>query len=209
MPPPDRVEDDGRRSPLRLMLDGAVPVRAQATPLSVFDEACRWYMSGQRIEISALATATGVSRMTLHRWVGTRDELLTEVMWALCDRTLTALLRDIDRRRIDRRVAELLGLFVEAVAGNAGFQRMHRDEPEVLVRLCTLSASTFQRRLIDRVTALLEQDRQAGRLHVDLDDSELAYAAVRLCESYAHAPAITGEPIDAGQALRVLHALIR
>jgi len=141
--------------------------------------------------------------------VGTRDELLTEVMWSLCDGTLTALLQDIDQHQPERRVAELLGQFVAAVAGNAGFQRMQRDEPDVLVRLCTLSASTFQRRLIDRVTGLLEQDRQAGRLHVDLSDSELAYAAVRLCERYAHAPAITGELIDAARAGRVLHALIR
>jgi len=207
--PADEGGSEERRSPLRLMLDGATPARARATPISVFEEARRWYLRGQRLDITALAAATGVSRMTLHRWVGTRDELLTEVMWSLCDQTLTALLRDIDQRGTERRVAELLGQFVAAVAGNAGFQRMQHDEPDVLVRLCTLSASTFQRRLIDRVTALLAQDRQDGRLHVELEVDELAYAAVRLCESYAHAPAITGEPIDADQAMRVLHALVR
>ena len=44
--------------------------------------------------MSALAEELGVNRVTLYRWVGSRNQLLVEVIWSLAERTLD----DIDGR---------------------------------------------------------------------------------------------------------------
>jgi AcrR family transcriptional regulator len=179
------------------------------TPDAAFGEARRWFLKGKRLDISALAAELGISRVTLHRWVGTRDQLLTEVMWSLADRTLDVVLAELERLSITPRTPDLLGRFVALIVANPGVQRMHSEEPDVFLRLCTLSGSSFQRRLIARVAEVIELDRREGCLSVELSTDELAYAAVRLCESYAHSPAITGEPSDPEQGLRVARALLR
>jgi len=194
---------------LRELLERDAAAGVRATPALAFTEATRWFMAGRRVDVSALAEAVGVSRVTMHRWVGTRDELLTEVMWQLASATLDRLLAEIDAEGIAPRGPELLGRFVGATVTNAGVQRLQREEPEAFLRLCTTRASTFHRRMVAKVAEVLEVDRRAGQLSVDLAAHELAFAAVRLMEAYAHAPSITGEPADPELAKRALRALIR
>lgn len=174
-----------------------------------FRTACRWFMTGKRIDISALAAEVGVSRVTMHRWVGTRDDLLTEVMWHLTSATLDRLLAEIDAAGLTPRAPELLGRYIDAVAANTGVLQLQQEEPETFVRLVTTNASAFQTRLVERVTAVLAADRRDGHLTVDLPDDELAFAVVRLTEAYAHAPTLTGQPADPALATRVLRALLR
>lgn len=174
-----------------------------------FRTARRWFMEGRRIDISALAEEVGVSRVTMHRWVGTRDELLTEVMWSLTAATLDRLQSEIDAANIAPRAPLLLGRYVAATAGNTGVLRMQREESETFVRLCTTRASTFQDRMISRIAEVLAADRHSGHLTVELSDDELAFAVVRLLEAYAHAPSLTGEPADPALVTRVLGALLR
>ena len=38
--------------------------------------------------MSAMAVELGVNRVTLYRWVGSREQLLVELVWALAERTL-------------------------------------------------------------------------------------------------------------------------
>jgi AcrR family transcriptional regulator len=190
----------------RLALAGGSPRASLGT---AFRTACTWFMDGRRIDISALAEEVGVSRVTMHRWVGTRDELLSEVMWHLTERTLDRLLADVDAAGITPRAPELLGRYVEAIATNTGVLRLQREEPETFVRLCTTNASTFQTRMIAKVAEVLAGDRAAGGLSIDLDDGELAFAVVRLLEAYAHAPTLTGDPADPALTTRVLRALLR
>lgn len=176
---------------------------------TAFRTARRWFMEGRRIDISALAEEVGVSRVTMHRWVGTRDELLTEVMWSLTSATLDRLQAEVDAAGIAPRAAELLGRYTAAIAGNTGVLRMQREEADTFVRLCTTRASTFQDRMIRRIGEVLAADRRSGHLTVELSDDELAFAVVRLLEAYAHAPSLTGEPADPALVTRVLGALLR
>ena len=43
----------------------------------------RRFQAAERIDMSALAEELGVNRVTLYRWVGSRDRLLVEVIWSL------------------------------------------------------------------------------------------------------------------------------
>jgi AcrR family transcriptional regulator len=181
----------------------------RATVATAFRAACRWFLEGRRLDISALADEVGVSRVTMHRWVGTRDDLLTEVMWHLTSRTIDHLQADIDAEGISPRTPELLGRYIDAVARTTGVQRLQREEPEAFLRLCTTGASTFQQRIVGRVAELLAADRAAGHIAVDLEIEELAFATVRLLEAYAHAPSLTGKAADPVLATRVLRAFLR
>lgn len=176
---------------------------------TAFRTACHWFMEGKRLDISALAEEVGVSRVTLHRWVGTRDDLLSEVMSHLTGRTLDRLLAQIDAEGISPRAPELLGRYVEVISSHTGVLRLQREEPETFVRLCTTNASAFQTRMVARVAEVLAADRAAGHLTIDLSDDELAFAVVRLLEAYAHAPTLTGQAADPELAARVLRALLR
>jgi hypothetical protein len=94
------------------------------------------------------------------------------------------------------------------VVANRGVRRMQSDELELLTRLTTRDASTFQKRLIARVVALLDEDRAAGHLHVDIPSKDLAFAVVRLTETFVHTPAITGDPPAPERVHDILHALL-
>ncbi|HEU5265580.1 MAG TPA: hypothetical protein VFU35_02725, partial [Jatrophihabitans sp.] len=61
---------------------------ARPDALSAFKIARRWFLDGRRLEMQELAAELGVNRATLFRWVGSRDELLAEVIWSVCQPTL-------------------------------------------------------------------------------------------------------------------------
>lgn len=148
--------------------------------------------------------------MTLHRWVGTREQLLVEVLWLNADRALTRLAVEVDGEQPPcSHTAEVLSRWAADVLVHPGIRQLQADEGDLLARLLTRDASEFQSRLIDRVAELLAGDIEAGRVTIDLDAAELAYATVRIVESFVHTPAITGGAPDPARNARVLRALLR
>src|SRR6185312_2273179 len=134
------------------------------TPLDAFALAVDRFNTGERIEIQALATELGVSRITLHRWVGSREELLSEIMWSLTERAIDRELERLTAEPVPgSRVPPLMARLAARVAANRGVQRMQADELGLLTRLTTRDASPFQGRLIARIVSVLDEDRAAGR----------------------------------------------
>ena len=52
--------------------------------------AARWIYDGRRLDMQGLADELGVSRVTLFRRVGSREELLSQALWLLTERMLEA-----------------------------------------------------------------------------------------------------------------------
>lgn len=172
--------------------------------------AVRWFHAGRRLDLQALAGELGISRVTLHRWVGTREQLITEVLWAATDRALSRILVRLDAGAVTGSVvAELLTTWSYEVLAHPGVQQLQRDELDLFTRLTTRGGSSFQRRLIERVRAMLARDRAAGRLTIDLELDDLAFATVRITETFIHTQAITGEDPDPTRTGRILRALLR
>lgn len=197
-------------TPLQRQLRDGV-AEPKPTPLAALETARKWFNQGRRIDIQGLAAELGVSRVTLYRWVGTRDQLLTEVLWASTDRALSRLENAVVADQVpSSHTAEVLSRWAAEVIGHAGVRRLQAEEGEMFARLAMLNHSEFQRRLIGRVARLIAADRERGRITgIDLDVDELAYATVRITESFIHAPAITGSAPDPDSNARVLHALLR
>jgi len=166
------------------------------------------FLAPERIDMSALAHELGVNRVTLYRWVGSRDKLLVEVVWALAEQALDFAKSQTDAHGAER-IVETVTRFLRLVIDNAGMRRWLSEEGEHAMRLLTRHDASFQPRLIQAIEDLLEEEAEAGRLALAVDLHELAYVIVRVIESYTYLDLITGEAPDAGRAEPILRMLLR
>ena len=158
--------------------------------------------------MSGLASELGVNRVTLYRWVGSREQLLVEVIWSLGARTLEQIGTSV-RARGSERVVQVVVRFLDAVISNAGMKRWLAEEGEAAMRLLTRFDTGFQPRLIEAIHELLATEHEAGEIDLPVDLRELAYVIVRLIESYTYLDLITGEAPEAKRAEPVLRMLLR
>jgi AcrR family transcriptional regulator len=194
------------RTPLQEQLQVG---QGRPTALEAFSRARRTFLAGQRVDMGALARDLGVNRATLYRWVGSREQLLVEILWSLARRTFDRLLADPALPPPGRsRVAAVLAAFVHAVMANRGMQVFVEDEGDLALRLLTTRATDYQARLLDLVRGLLAEDIGAGRVRTAIPLEDLAYVVVRVLESYVYLTLITGERPDPERAGRVLHGLL-
>ena len=186
--------------------------RADVTPrptaLDAFLRARKRFLACERIDMSGLAQELGVSRVTLYRWVGSRDRLLVEVIWSLAARTLENIEAEV-KETGPERIVRIVTRFLEDVITNAGMRRWLAEEGESAMRLLTRYETGFQPRLIDAMHDLLTEETEAGRLALPVDLREVAYVMVRLIESYTYLDLITGEEPDARRAEPILRLLLR
>jgi AcrR family transcriptional regulator len=182
--------------------------RRRPTPLDAFRLARRKFLAAERIDMSALADELGVNRVTLYRWVGSREQLLVEVVWSLGQRTLEKVDRGV-RANGAERVVRIVTRFLADVISNEGMRRWLADEGELAMRLLTRHDTDFQPRLIDAIEDILREESDAGQLDLPVDLHEVAYVIVRLIESYTYLDLITGEEPDARRAEPVLRMLLR
>ena len=168
----------------------------------------RRFQAAERIDMGAIAQELGVNRVTLYRWVGSRDRLLVEVLWSLASATLAR--RDAEVRATGaERIVGVVTRFIDDCLTNAGMQRLLREEGERTMRLLTRRDKGFQPRLIDAIHRMLDEETRARRLDLPVDLHEVAYVIVRLIESYVYMDLITGEEPDARRAEPVLRLLLR
>ena len=177
-------------------------------PVDAFKLARRKWQSAERVDMSALAKELGINRVTLYRWVGSREQLLVEVIWSLAERTLEKLDAATRKTGAERLVQVATG-FVDAVIANKGMQYWLAEEGESAMRLLTLRDAGYQVRLVGWHERLLREETDAGRLDLPADLHEVAYVIVRLIESYVYLDLITGEPPEARRAEPILRMLLR
>ena len=182
--------------------------RGRPTPLDAFKLARRRFLAAERVDMSALADELQINRVTLYRWVGSREQLLVEILWSLTLGNLASVRAEVRETGSERVVQVVMG-FLENVIDNPGMRRLLSEEGELAMRLLTLRDSGFQPRLIDAFEELLREEADAGRLDLPADLHDVAYVIVRLIESYTHVELILGERPDARRAEPILRMLLR
>jgi AcrR family transcriptional regulator len=182
--------------------------RARVTALDAFKLARRTFLSGERLDMTMLARELGINRVTLYRWVGARERLLAEVIWSLWQRTF-----EIESDRAEgvggERVARTVASAVEAVITHPGWRRQLAEEGELIMRLLTRGDAGIQPRIIGAFRDLLDEEVNGGHLDLPADLDELAYALVRITESYVYRELITGDPPDAAGVETLLRLVLR
>jgi AcrR family transcriptional regulator len=181
---------------------------SRPTALDAFLRARRKFLAGERIDMSALALELGVNRVTLYRWVGSREKLLVEVIWSLAEKTLKNEVKR-SRRTGSERIVAIVGRFIAATLSNPGFAHFLAEEGELAMRVLTRRDMGFQPRLIAAVQDLLEEEVAADRMDLPADLYDVSYTLVRIIESYIYLDLITGEEPDAKRAESILRLLLR
>lgn len=192
-------------TPLQRQLDGAAP--AKPTPLDAFRLARHTVLNSQRLDMRALALELGVNRVTLYRWVGTREQLLVEVLWSMTQWRFDQISAQVADRP-GSRVPEILRRWVEVTVESPGIRHLLYDQNDLAMRLLTLESGGFQPRLLGLIRTLIETDIAEGRVVSPLDLEDLAFAVLRICESYIYLPVILDHEPNPAAMMRVIEVLL-
>jgi hypothetical protein len=182
----------------------------RVTPDQLVRAAAAWVTAGRRLDLQVLGAEQGVSRATLHRKVGNRDNLLGLALKHLALATLhrAEAEYDVGHRRHPLRTASVLMAFNEAVAENRGLRRLLDDEPMTAVRVLTDGRGHVQPAVVTALLDLLRQDEADGVLRAVVPPEQLAYALVRLGESFLYSDVVADRPPDVEAANTLECALI-
>ena len=164
------------------------------------------YLRGRRIDFSALATELGVGRTTVHRWFGTRDDLIADILGA----TAVGLLDDVASRTEGEGPEALLATFDR-------FNRELTEVPPLLVFLesereavshITRGDRGPQPMLVEAISGLIQVEVDAGRFEPPVDTDTLAYAIVKLAQSFLYADSASGLRGDMERLRRIEAVLL-
>ncbi|MFD5826109.1 QsdR family transcriptional regulator [Lentzea sp. NPDC060358] len=171
----------------------------------VVAHALRQFLRESRVDMGELAAAAGIGRATLYRRFGDRDRVLGEVLWAITHRAWARLWRASRRRGVDRVVAVLDQAMRDTVASPALRALLERD-PETALRVLTSRQGVVQHRLVSGLADLIGAAKAGGP--DDIPAAKLAYAVVRLAESFCYSDVITGAPPDIDAATDIIRKLL-
>jgi AcrR family transcriptional regulator len=182
----------------------------RATADQIVRTAASWIADCRRVDLQLLGAELGISRATLHRRVGNRDNVLGLALTSLAQVTLRRAEQEWadGRRRHDLRSASVIMAFNEAVAEHVGLRHFLDEEPMTAVRVLTDSRGHVQPAVVAAFEELLARDEKEGVLRPVVPHGHLAYAIVRLGESFLYSDVIADRPPDAAAANLLECALI-
>lgn len=195
------------QTPLSRML--AEPGAARPDALTAFRAARRAFREGRRIEMQDLAAELGVSRATLFRWVGGKDQLVAEIIWSMSEPMFTRTVAEHSRKTGGRRIAAIVSDFSARTIEAESFMGFVQGEPERALRLLTTRATTFQTKMLGLIEPLLAEEIEAGHLVPPLPLHDLAYLILRIAETFVYADAIAGATPDPAKVKQAILALLR
>ena len=161
--------------------------------------------------MQGLADELGVSRVTLFRRVGSREALLGKALWMLTQCTLETAAAQWEA---ERPAGELhtpgTGRHINAIVSQSkGLRRLLDDEPALTIRVLTDPRGRVQTGIVAFVEELLRRDIEEFGLVTLIEPDALAYALVRLGESFLYADVLAARKSDVETANRLQRALIK
>ncbi|MDA8139554.1 MAG: QsdR family transcriptional regulator [Desulfobacteraceae bacterium] len=139
----------------------------QPTPMEAFKVARRMWAQCKHISIGELAHAVGVSRVTLYRWVGSREKLVDEILWSYTKPTFEKAIKSAPGTGVDH-ILETHRRFMTDLARFEPMRRFLIDNPFEAIRIQTNDPSCSHGRLIQAVEAQLIEQEKLG--YIELPD---------------------------------------
>jgi AcrR family transcriptional regulator len=115
---------------------GAVTVFRKATRADAFTVARTQFLAGDRVEMQTLASQLGISRTTLYRWVGEREQLLAVIFSGLIPEWLAEIAPQARGEGFDWFV-DALRRFLEFGADLDPLTEFTQREPALAMRVLT------------------------------------------------------------------------
>jgi AcrR family transcriptional regulator len=187
------------------------PGRADRRSARIVAAAARWIQDGRRLDMQGLADELGISRVTLFRRVGSREALLGKALWLLTQCTVQTAAA---RWEAERPEGELhtpgTGRHINAIVSEStGLHRLLEDEPALAIRVLTDPHGQVQAGVVAFVEELLRRDIAEFGLVTIIEPDALAYALVRLGESFLYADVLAARKPDVETVNRLQQALIK
>jgi AcrR family transcriptional regulator len=173
----------------------------------VLQAAREQYLAGQRVDMTVIARNLGVSRTTIHRWFGSRERLLGEVIAHELEQ-LIASIRGRTRTRGADGLLELFDRINRALSESRALRRLVEEEHLGALRVLTSSGGIVQPRAVAQVERMIVDEAAAGRYDPPADPAVLAYAIVRLAEAFLYNDAAFGIRGDHERLRQVEAALL-
>jgi AcrR family transcriptional regulator len=165
------------------------------------------FLAGERVDVKAIALELGLARATMHRWFKTRDALLGEVLARLAEERLTKIREGVGGGGA-AALLDCFDTFNRELASGRGLRALFAHEHERTLRILTSSAGNVQPRMVAAIKRLIDDEVDAGRFAPSVDPDSLAYAIVRLAESFLYNDAIVGIRGDTDRLREVEAALL-
>jgi AcrR family transcriptional regulator len=174
------------------------------------ERAARWFIDCRRLDMQGLADELGVSRATLFRRVGGREELLGRALWAVTERSLAVAAKRWEREKPAGALHTTGSLrqFNAIVAESKGLRRLLDDEPALAMRILTDPRGRIQPGIVAAIEDSLRWDVAEFGLDPIIEPEDLAYALVRIGESFLYADVLSARKPDVEKANRLQRALI-
>jgi AcrR family transcriptional regulator len=156
---------------------------AAATREQVLDAALYRYLRGRRVDVQAIAAELGLGRATVHRWFGTREALIGEVIVLAS----TPVLSDARARAGGRggpALLETFDRFNRSLADAPALRQFVEAEREAALRIITSRNGIVQPRMVAMITELIDREVQSGAYEPPVEPTVLGYAIVRLAEAF-------------------------
>jgi AcrR family transcriptional regulator len=182
--------------------------RTQATPAAAFIAARRAYLRGKRVDMNALATDLGISRATLYRWTGRREQLLADVLWSLSDDIFEQAKADHPGHLGTQRLLAIFRQHVGALIVAEPLRIFLQQETHAALRILTSSDGGVQSRTVWKLAELYREEQEAGTFHPRTEPADLAYAVVRVTEGFIYNDAITTIQPELDRAERIVALLL-
>ena len=180
---------------------------AGATREQVLAAALHRYLRGRRVDIQAIAAELGLGRATVHRWFGTREALIGEVIVLAS----TPVLSDARRRAGGRggpALLETFDRFNRSLADAPALRRFVEAEREAALRIITSRSGIVQPRIVAMITELIEEEARSEAYRPPVEPAVLGYAIVRLAEAFLFNDAALGSRGDLDRLREVEAALL-
>ena len=166
----------------------------------------RRFLAGERIDVQAICADLGLSRATVHRWCGSRDAVIGEVMVRLVTPLFRRIARD-GRGRGGKRLVDVFERQLRALAGDPAFRRFLEQEREAAQRILTAPDGIVEPRVVELLKEAIDSEVAHG-YRPPSEPDVIAYAIVRIGESFLYADASSGFRGDFDRLRDVYAALL-
>jgi AcrR family transcriptional regulator len=168
----------------------------------------RRFLRKERFSVEELADELGISRATAYRRVGNAEQLAGEVIASLAEATFRRAVSEA-RGRGAARVVDAIVRGMRYVAASDAYRAFLERDPQKALRIVASKEGPVQRRTIAMHEELLREEVRRGTLRLPVDPHTMAYALVRIVESFLYADPIAGEKPDLKKAVEILKLMLR
>ena len=180
------------------------PIFRRPTRQDALDFAREAFLDEARVELGVLATQLSISRATLYRWFGTRDQLIEQVLIGLADEFVAAGRASAEGEG-DERILDFTRRIMEATVQSQPLRSFVQREPQLALRLLMGPGGAIHNSIaqaLGEVVAETDSPERASALEHNI------HVVVRVGTALQWGTLAIGEEPQTEEAVEILRVLL-